>query len=187
MPALNDPLNRLPRVLSRRARGTSWLATPLHTWGPVVTDARRLWSHRVVEIIAARVGADLPDVADKLLSMRSQHRYLLIASVAQTRRCTVFAAVDQLLAREVALKVHHERDDETTWRLLAEAQAMSRFDHPNIVRVHEVGDHEGCLYSFLGTPCPGPGTSRPQAHGEHERDPSGSQPALSGADQEAVQ
>jgi eukaryotic-like serine/threonine-protein kinase len=134
---------------SRGACSESWSVPALVPWGPVVADARRLWSQRVVEIIAARVGADVPDVADKLLSERSRHRYLLIEPVARTRGCTVFAAVDQLLAREVAVKVHHESDDETAWRLQAEVQAMSRFEHPNVVRVYDVGQHDSWPYSVM--------------------------------------
>jgi eukaryotic-like serine/threonine-protein kinase len=144
----NGPCD-FPRALARGACSESWLVRPLLPWGPAVADTRRLVSQRVVEIIATRVGADLPDVADKLLSMRSQHRYLLIESVARTRRCSVFAAVDQLLAREVALKVHHDSDDETTWRLQAEVQAMSRFEHANVVRIYDVDEHDGWRYSVM--------------------------------------
>jgi serine/threonine protein kinase len=119
------------------------------TWGPVVEDARRLWSERVVQIVARHVGGELGDVADKLLSMKSQQRYLLLGTIARTRCCTVFAAVDQLLARDVALKVLHDGEDASMWRLIAEVQAMTRFDHPNVVRVHELGDHATWPYSVM--------------------------------------
>jgi serine/threonine protein kinase len=136
-----------PRVVG--AASESWLGTSPKTWGPIVEDARRLWSLRVVEVVAARVGADVPDVADKLLAMNAQHRYLLIGTIASMRRCTVLAAVDLLLAREVALKVHHDTDDEMRRRLVAEVQAVSRLDHPNVVRVYDVGDHDGWPYSVM--------------------------------------
>jgi serine/threonine protein kinase len=105
----------------------------------------------VLEVIAGRVGASIAEIADNLLGDKAgaHDRYLLLGTVARTGRCTVFAAVDQLLAREVALKVHHDSDDETTWRLLAEVQAMAQFDHANVVRVHDVGDHDGWLYSVM--------------------------------------
>jgi serine/threonine protein kinase len=104
-----------------------------------------------MSVVAGRVGASISDVADKFLAGKpgAHDRYLLLGTVARTGRCTVFAAVDQLLGREVALKVHHDSDDQTTWRLLAEVQAMSRFEHPNVVRVHDVGDHDGWLYSVM--------------------------------------
>jgi serine/threonine protein kinase len=81
--------------------------------------------------------------------MKSQQRYLLLGTIARTRCCTVFAAVDQLLARDVALKVLHDGEDASAWRLIAEVQAMTRFDHPNVVRVHELGDHAGWLYAAM--------------------------------------
>ena len=60
----------------------------------------------------------------------------------------VYAAHDELLDREVALKLLHRArlagggDD----RLLREAQAMARLSHPNIVSVFEVGEHAGQLF-----------------------------------------
>jgi hypothetical protein len=111
--------------------------------------ARPLWSLRIVEIVAARIGAKVPDVADKLVAIESQRRYLLMGTIASMRRCTVFAAVDLLLACEVALKVHHESDDDSSYRVLAEVRALSRFEHANVVRVVDVGKHDGWLYSVM--------------------------------------
>ena len=95
-----------------------------------------------MEVVAGHVGASISDVAAQLFASntRAHDRYLLLGTIASTRRSTVFAAVDQLLAREVALEVLHDSEDQTTWRLLAEVQAMTQCDHANIVRVYEVGD-----------------------------------------------
>ncbi|KIG17940.1 putative serine/threonine protein kinase [Enhygromyxa salina] len=149
---MEDRRQEFPRgVPPWRSCQELWLIGPPRSWGPVFTDARRLWSPKVMSVVASRVGAPITDVAGKLLADKAsaRGRYLLLGTIARTRGCTVFAAVDQLLAREVALKVHHDSDDETTWRLLAEVQAMTRFDHPNILRVHDVGDHDGWLYSVM--------------------------------------
>jgi serine/threonine protein kinase len=136
----------IPRWRSCRE---TWLASPPMSWGPPIMDVRRLWSHRFMEVVAGRVGASISDVANKLLTSSAHDRYLLLGTVASTGRSTVFAAVDQLLAREVALKVLHDTEDETTWRLLAEVQAMTQREHANIVRVYDVGDHAGWLYSVM--------------------------------------
>ena len=132
-----------------RARADAWRANAAISWGPIISDARRLYSREVLEVVAAHVGAGVGEVADRLLGMRSQHRYLLLGTIARTRRCTVIGAVDQLLARSVALKIPHDSDDETTWKLLAEVQAMTRVEHEHVVTVLDVGDHEGRLYAAL--------------------------------------
>jgi hypothetical protein len=90
-----------------------------------------------MEVVAGHVGASISDVATQLFASntRAHDRYLLLGTIASTHRSTVFAAVDQLLARDVALKVLHDAEDQTTWQLLAEVQAMTQCDHPNVVRV----------------------------------------------------
>lgn len=83
-----------------------------------------------------------------LLAMPTRHRYLLLRRLGRTGHSTVYGAVDQLLAREVALKLHHDdHGDDGEWRVLGEARTMSLVEHPNIVRVFDVGVHEGVLYS----------------------------------------
>ncbi|MCC6406327.1 MAG: serine/threonine protein kinase [Planctomycetes bacterium] len=64
----------------------------------------------------------------------------------------VWSALDLKLGREVALKVV---DDErplslsSRERFLAEARVLASLDHPNIVRVHSVGESQGRLYICL--------------------------------------
>ncbi|HWB81374.1 MAG TPA: protein kinase, partial [Nannocystaceae bacterium] len=57
----------------------------------------------------------------------------------------VWAAHDPELDRKVAIKVLTADVDaaELTARLSREAQAMAKLAHPNVVAVHEVGEHEG--------------------------------------------
>jgi serine/threonine protein kinase len=143
---------QFPRGIPRwRSCRDIWLATAPRSWGPPTVDVRRLWSHRFMEVVAGHVGVSISDVAEHLFASKTRphDRYLLLGTIATTSRSTVFAAVDQLLAREVALKVLHDAEDLTCWRLLAEVQAMTQCDHPNIVRVHEVGDHAGWLYLIM--------------------------------------
>ncbi|MEZ4403057.1 MAG: serine/threonine-protein kinase [Kofleriaceae bacterium] len=60
----------------------------------------------------------------------------------------VYAARDPELDRAVAIKlVRADRNwDSVRARLLREARAMAQLDHPNVVRVHELGDHDGAVY-----------------------------------------
>jgi WD40 repeat protein len=62
----------------------------------------------------------------------------------------VYCAWQQKLNRTVALKILHARAQATSEmlrRFRVEAEAVARLQHPNIVQIHEVGQHAG--YPFL--------------------------------------
>src|SRR4051812_42150518 len=60
----------------------------------------------------------------------------------------VFAAVDERLRREVAIKVVHgaAAGPDARRRLVREARIAASLDHPGLVRIHELGEHEGEIY-----------------------------------------
>ena len=61
----------------------------------------------------------------------------------------VYEAEDTLLGRRVALKMLRQvffANELDRLRFLAEAGLASQLDHPNIVPIHEVGEHEGQPY-----------------------------------------
>ncbi len=61
----------------------------------------------------------------------------------------VYRATDTRLARAVAVKVlpaKLARDEERQRRFEVEAQAASTLNHPNIVAVHDIGNHDGAPY-----------------------------------------
>src|SRR5262249_51754800 len=56
----------------------------------------------------------------------------------------VYEAVDPNLDRRVAIKVvrPEQLDEDARRRLLREARALARISHPNVVTVHDVGEHD---------------------------------------------
>ena len=61
----------------------------------------------------------------------------------------VYKAIDPMLNRPVALKVLRPElsgDPERLSRFLHEARAASALNHPNILTIHEVGDHDGSRF-----------------------------------------
>jgi tetratricopeptide (TPR) repeat protein/tRNA A-37 threonylcarbamoyl transferase component Bud32 len=60
----------------------------------------------------------------------------------------VHLAVDEELDRPIAIKFVHAHLGRRRWaeRLRVEARALARLAHPNVVRVYEVGEHEGRVY-----------------------------------------
>ncbi len=62
----------------------------------------------------------------------------------------VFRGVDQSLDRQVALKVMAgQAEAEARARFKREAQAAARLQHPNIITVYELGEHEGAPFMAL--------------------------------------
>lgn len=62
---------------------------------------------------------------------------------------TVYLARDPALAREVAIKVLHERDAAARERLVDEARAIARVSHPALVAVHAIGEHAGQIHVVM--------------------------------------
>lgn len=61
----------------------------------------------------------------------------------------VFRATDTRLRRVVALKLLRRDDPELIRRFIHEAQLQARVDHPNVCRVHEIGEWRGQPYIVM--------------------------------------
>ena len=69
-------------------------------------------------------------------------RFIVLEQLGTGGMGVVYAAYDPNLDRKVAIKVLRSQasgSEEARMRLLREAQAMARIDHPNVLRVHEAG------------------------------------------------
>ncbi|MDC0718939.1 serine/threonine-protein kinase [Nannocystis bainbridge] len=77
-------------------------------------------------------------------------RFTILERLGEGAMGIVYAAYDDQLDRKVAVKVLRNdtarREPLARERMLREAQAMARVSHPNIVTVHEVGDHDGEVF-----------------------------------------
>ena len=75
-------------------------------------------------------------------------RYELLEAVGAGGMGIVYAAYDRQLERRVALKLLRETaaDGPRRRSLLREARAMAKLAHPNVVRVFDVGEHEGHVF-----------------------------------------
>jgi len=78
--------------------------------------------------------------------------YRIVAKLGQGGMGVVYRAHDEVLQRDVALKVVREDllvEKSSRERLLSEARAASALSHPNICTIHEVGEHDGDLYMVM--------------------------------------
>jgi len=74
--------------------------------------------------------------------------YRLLEEIGVGGMGQVFSAYDEVLDRKVAIKVVHEglSSDAAKIRLRRQAQALGRLTHPNVVAVHEIGEHHGRIF-----------------------------------------
>src|SRR5262245_15075224 len=73
-------------------------------------------------------------------------RFRVLGFVGRGAMGVVYQGRDDALERNVALKVMSiglGTDAEARGRFLREAKAVARLQHPNIVTVYELGEHEG--------------------------------------------
>src|SRR5688572_9128573 len=78
-------------------------------------------------------------------------RYQLLERLGQGGMGVVWRAHDRALDRTVAIKLLHERfhGADQQARLAAEARAMARLSHPNVVAVYDVGERDGRTFLVM--------------------------------------
>lgn len=89
------------------------------------------------------------------LSGQYLERYHLLERLGEGGMATVYKAYDTRLEREVAVKIirHNafpsEKLEEVLKRFEREAKSLARLSHPNIVKVHDYGEHQGAPFLVL--------------------------------------
>lgn len=80
-----------------------------------------------------------------------QDRYQLLDELGQGGMGIVYQAIDLLLERSVAVKVLSKTDPtgDQRHRLLAEAKATAKLNHPNVVSIHDAGEHGGVPFIVM--------------------------------------
>ncbi|MCH9687425.1 MAG: serine/threonine-protein kinase [Deltaproteobacteria bacterium] len=106
-------------------------------------DARPVERDAVADVMRANVrrgllGVDAP--------APTRGRFTVLERVGAGAMGTVLAAYDPVLDRKVAIKVLRQRGEAARARVLAEARALARLSHPNVVAVHEADEHDDEVY-----------------------------------------
>ena len=82
-------------------------------------------------------------------------RYYLAERLGEGGMAVVYKAYDTRLERDVAIKIirreafSEEALDEVLKRFEREAKSLAKLSHPNIVKVHDFGEHEGSPYLVM--------------------------------------
>jgi eukaryotic-like serine/threonine-protein kinase len=77
-------------------------------------------------------------------------RFHILGELGRGAMGTVYRGRDETLERDVAIKVMQVQGDaEARARFLKEGRAAARLQHPDIVTIYELGEHEGAPYMAL--------------------------------------
>jgi tetratricopeptide (TPR) repeat protein len=109
-------------------------------------DARAAVEAHVHACARCRESVGLVAAADA--GPRQLGRYRLDRELGRGGMGVVWQAWDPALERAVAIKLLRPDaiDDQARARLLREARALAQLQHPNVVAVHDVGEHGGDVY-----------------------------------------
>src|SRR5262245_50088211 len=72
--------------------------------------------------------------------------FVVLGAIGSGGTGEVYRARDSRLNRDVAIKVLSKAGAESARALMDEAQAISALNHPNIVAVYDVGEHDDPPY-----------------------------------------
>ena len=92
-----------------------------------------------------------------MADLSGQHlgRYYLTERLGEGGMAVVYRAYDTRLERDVAIKIIRsgafpaDALDEVLKRFEREAKSLAKLSHPNIVKVHDYGEHEGSPYIVM--------------------------------------
>lgn len=90
--------------------------------------------------------------SDALIGRVVDGRYTVLAHIADGGMGSVYAALDERLDRQVALKVMRSdlsRDADFVARFRREARAAARLSHPSVVAVHDQGEDDGLVFLVM--------------------------------------
>jgi tetratricopeptide (TPR) repeat protein len=128
------------RIVGRRAPRNGAIAQNWHA-DPVRVGAPAYYAGPVVQQTLPAAHAPVQEVGAAITRGTVVDRYVVLDVIGEGGMGTVFAAHDASLDRNIALKIvrseHTDRASQA--RLVREAKAMARVQHPAIVTVHDVG------------------------------------------------
>ena len=105
-------------------------------------------SATVAETSVPLRGEEASGPADRLGRGTAVDRYVILRTLGAGGMGVVYAAYDPELDRRIALKLllpsaeGTANSHEARTRLLREAQALAKLSHPNVVAVHDAGEHD---------------------------------------------
>ena len=141
--ALELPAEERERFLDRECRGDPDLRIRVDQLLAAQESSAQFLEAPVLEVLAKDMAA--PPVREDLTGRRVHH-YVILSRLGAGGIGEVWLAKDELLTREIAVKLLFPRfagDPYHVRRFEQEARSASTLNHPNIVTIYEIGKSEG--------------------------------------------
>lgn len=123
-------------------------------WGP---ETQHALTDAVIRLVGRHVPLSVEALGEALTEM-GRERYIVVKQLSVTGHAVVYVAVDRVLAREVAIKIHRKEQAQlgqelgqeyVRHRTLVEGRTMSAVEHVQVVRIFDMGEIDGGLYSVI--------------------------------------
>lgn len=95
---------------------------------------------------AGRGEEDNSEHNEALVPGENVGRFVVLHAIGRGGMGHVYAVYDPELDRKVALKLMHRAGDAANRSLLREARLIAKLNHPNIVSIYDVGNHNEAVY-----------------------------------------
>src|ERR1043165_3273711 len=102
-----------------------------------------------IEIMAAEAATKMLSAEQDSIEGKQSGHYRMLSRIGRGGMGEVFLAQDTRLNRKVALKLLRtdlSGNEDRLRRFQQEAQAASALNHPNILTIHEIGQHSSLVY-----------------------------------------
>ncbi len=113
-------------------------------------------SEHLFQVVVADLPSDFPALksldaisSSELIGATIQNRYRIDSEIGRGGMGTVYRGHDLVLQRDIAIKILNDSELESRARLLREAQATAKLNHPNIVSVYDAGEWNGLPFIVM--------------------------------------
>jgi serine/threonine protein kinase/WD40 repeat protein len=147
--ALDLPEDKRAEFIEEKSAGDHELRKAVTQLLKAQNETNDFLQHSAMKVVAKAIADETPVRSSVSLVGQQIATYRIEKLLGAGGMGEVYLAYDEKMRRNVALKIlplEYGKNDERVKRFEIEARAISSINHPNIVTIYDVGNHEGINY-----------------------------------------